>query len=187
MAEVIILPEEYWVHDFSKGVDPDFDCPFAYQVGKYDETRPGMYDHDLFEGKRNHHIGIDLGAPAGEPVHAFDDGVVFSKGINPEDGSYGPTIIIQHELEGKPIWALYGHLSTSSLDMVEVGEKVNEGQIIAWVGSMEENGGWEPHVHFQLSWEEPSGNDMPGVVAVEDRDEAIKKYPDPRIVLGRLY
>tara|TARA_Y100000287_G_scaffold151156_1_gene126716 strand:- start:198 stop:761 length:564 start_codon:yes stop_codon:yes gene_type:complete len=187
MAEVIILPDDYWVYDFSKGVDPDFVCPFAYQIGRYDETRPGMYEHDLFGGVRNHHVGIDLGAPAGEPVHAFDKGVVFSKGVNSEPGSYGPTIIIQHELDNKPIWALYGHLSTDSLDLVECGDEVAEGQVIAFVGSKEENGGWEPHVHFQLSWEEPVDNDLPGVVAIEDRESALEKYPDPRIVLGQIY
>ena len=48
-------------------------------------------------------------------------------------------------------------------------------------------GGWEPHLHFQLSWEEPTGNDMPGVVSRDDREWALEKYPDPRIVLGRIY
>lgn len=187
MAEVIILPEDYWVYDFTKGIDPDFICPYPYQIGRYDETRPGMYEHDLFAGERNHHVGIDLGAPVGEPVHSFADGIVFSKGINAEEGSYGPTIIIQYELEGKPIWALYGHLSLESLDMVNVGESVEEGQVIANVGSKEVNGGWEPHVHFQLSWEEPSDNDLPGVVAIKDRERALEKYPDPRIVLGPIY
>jgi len=187
MAEVIILPEEYWVYDFSKGIDPDFVCPFPYQIGRYDETRPGMYDFELFEGGRNHHVGIDLGAPVGEPVHSYARGVVFSKGVNPEAGSYGPTIIVQYELEGKPIWALYGHLSHDSLEMVKVGDVVEEGQIIAKVGSKDENGGWEPHVHFQLSWSEPKNNDMPGVVAIEDRDDALRLYPDPRIVLGPIY
>ena len=82
MAEVIILPEEYWVFDFTKGEDPDFVCPFPYQIGRYDEVRPGMYTHDLFEGKRDLHVGIDIGAPAGEPIHAFGAGIVHSLGVN---------------------------------------------------------------------------------------------------------
>ena len=48
MAEVIILPDEYWVYDFTRGVDTDFECPFPYQIGRYDEVRPGMYTHELF-------------------------------------------------------------------------------------------------------------------------------------------
>ncbi|MEL0101236.1 MAG: peptidase M23, partial [Euryarchaeota archaeon] len=68
-----------------------------------------------------------------------------------------------------------------------VGDIVDEGQIIAKVGSKDENGGWEPHLHFQLSWSEPKNNDMPGVVSIEDRDSALRIYPDPRIVLGPIY
>ncbi len=187
MAEVIRLPEEYWVFDFTKGEDPDFKCPFPYQIGRYDEVRPGMYTHELFEGNRDLHVGIDIGTPVGEPIYAFADGVVHSKGVNEEAGSYGPTIIIQHEFEGRPIWALCGHLSMESLDMVEVGGPIDEGQVIATVGDKSVNGGWEPHLHFQLSWDEPTENDMPGVVSREDRDWALEKYPDPRIILGQIY
>ena len=53
MAEVIILPEDYWVFDFTRGEDPDFICPYPYQIGRYDEIRPGMYTHELFEGTRD--------------------------------------------------------------------------------------------------------------------------------------
>lgn len=187
MADVIILPEEYWVFDFTKGQDPEFDCPFPYQIGRYDEVRPDMYTQELFAGERDLHVGIDIGTPVGEPVHAFSKGVVHSMGVNAEDGSYGPTIIIKHELEQKPIWALYGHLSMESLEMVEVGMEVAEGQIIATVGDKSVNGGWEPHLHFQLSWDEPEGNDMPGVVARSNREWALEKYPDPRMVLGPIY
>ncbi len=187
MAEVIILPEEYWVFDFTRGEDPNFECPFTYQIGRYDERRPGMYDQPLFEGKRDLHVGIDIGAPAGEPVHAFAHGVVHSMGVLEEDGSYGPTIIIRHEWEGRPIWALYGHLSMESMEMVQVGQEVVEGQIIATLGDESVNGGWPPHVHFQLSWEEPETNDMPGVVDIEDREWALQTFPDPRMVLGPIY
>ena len=48
MADVIKLPDEYWVFDFTRGPDPNFECPLDYQIGRYDEVRPGMYTHDLF-------------------------------------------------------------------------------------------------------------------------------------------
>ena len=65
--------------------------------------------------------------------------------------------------------------------MVAVGMEVAEGQVIATVGDKSVNGGWEPHLHFQLSWEEPEGNDMPGVVA---RSDSCLLYtsPSPRDV-----
>ena len=92
---------------------------------------------------------------------AFADGIVFGKGVNPEAGSYGPTIITEHELalpssvgsskfSPKEVWVLHGHLSTKSLDMVEVGESFSAGQIIATIGHEDENGGWPPHIHTTL-------------------------------------
>ena len=65
--------------------------------------------------------------------------------------------------------------------------EVNRGEIVGWIGGKEENGGWEPHLHFQLSWSDPMTHDMPGVVDPKDRSDALAKYPDPRIVLGPIY
>ena len=53
------------------------------------------------------------------------------------------------------------------------------------MGSEEENGGWPPHVHFQLSLIEPEECDLPGVVSEENHDIALKIFPDPRMVLGK--
>ena len=55
------------------------------------------------------------------------------------------------------------------------------------MGKKHENGGWEPHVHFQLSLVEPVVPDLPGVVARADREQALIDYPDPRLVLGALF
>ena len=56
---VIHLPDEYWVYDFSKGPQSDFDNPFAFTIGKYDETRPGMYTTPLFGGFEIT-VGLDI-------------------------------------------------------------------------------------------------------------------------------
>jgi len=196
---VVKLPSEYWVFDFTKGVKSDWQCPLEYQIGRYDEHRPGMYTSEIFSGERDLHVGLDIGAPVDTPVFCFADGVVFSKGINPEDGSYGPTIITQHELRlpafigskeltnKRKFWLLHGHLSTKSLDMVDIGDSVSRGQLIATIGDENENGGWPPHIHLQISLIEPIDNDMPGVVKLSDRDEALATYLDPRLILGQIY
>jgi murein DD-endopeptidase MepM/ murein hydrolase activator NlpD len=196
---VVKLPSEYWVFDFTKGVKSDWQCPLDYQIGRYDEHRPGMYTSEIFSGERDLHVGLDIGAPVDTQVFCFGDGVVFSKGINPEEGSYGPTIITQHELplpasvgsqelaDIRKFWVLHGHLSTKSLDMVEVGESVSQGQLIATIGDEDENGGWPPHIHLQISLTKPVVNDMPGVVKLSDRDEALATYLDPRLILGQIY
>tara|TARA_B100001250_G_scaffold403327_1_gene417701 strand:+ start:574 stop:1194 length:621 start_codon:yes stop_codon:yes gene_type:complete len=196
---VVILPEEYWVFDFTRGPNSDWNCPFEYQIGRYDEHRPNMYTNELFSGDRELHVGIDIGAPLGTEIHAFSDGVVHSVGINSEDGSYGPTIITEHLIKlpiavgsnellpVRKVWALHGHLSTESLDSVHQGMSINKGEVFARIGGEDENGGWPPHLHFQLSYTEPQNNDLPGVVTLSDRDEALAIYPDPRLVLGHLY
>ncbi len=33
----------------------------------------------------------------------------------------------------------------------------------------------------------PETHDMPGVVSPEDREQALRDYPDPRLVLGPIY
>ncbi|MGY8735038.1 MAG: hypothetical protein ACKVHN_03200, partial [Candidatus Poseidoniales archaeon] len=95
---VVNLPEQYWVFDFTRGVDTSWQCPFDYQIGRYDETRPGMYEQQLFSGNRDLHVGIDIGGPQQTEVFAFSDGIIHSFGINSEEGSYGPTIITQHQV-----------------------------------------------------------------------------------------
>jgi hypothetical protein len=120
-------------------------------------------------------------------VHAFADGEVFLFAYNPAAGDFGYTLITRHELEGRPIYALHGHLAARSIEGRKEGQAVGRGEVIAWVGDKHENGGWNPHLHFQLSLVKPEVCDMPGVVSEADREKARATYPDPRIVLGPLY
>ena len=182
---VVNLPEEYEVRDFTKGsYEPS---EFEYDIGKYDELRPGMYNTDLFKDNRFLHIGIDIGAPVGTPCMAFEDGVISHFGYNPEDGDYGNVIITKHIIGGVPIWALYGHLDSNSISKKKIGQKISRGEVICWMGDKHENGGWESHLHFQLSIIEPKTHDMPGVVDPANRKIALIEYPDPRLVLGPVY
>lgn len=180
-------PNELYVFDFSKGYDADLIRTKEWGIGRYNERREDMYDTPLFGGKRNVHIGIDIWAKVGAPVFSFYDGEIAYLRDNDQPGDYGPTVVIAYELNDTVLYALYGHLSKASLQMVSIGEQIKRGQQIAELGDREVNGGWEPHLHFQLSMEDPGEADMPGVVAEEERAEALEKYPDPRLVLGDLY
>ena len=65
---VVDLPETYEVRDFTTG---DYrPSEFEYDIGRYDELRPGMYSTDLFSDGRFLHMGIDIGAPVGTPCMA---------------------------------------------------------------------------------------------------------------------
>ncbi len=182
---VVHLPEVYTVLDLSGGtwIPPNTE----YGVGKYDEVRPNLYNTNLFGGTRNIHMGIDIGGPVGTPCMAFADGEVSHFGYNPRPGDYGNVVITRHDIGGTSVWALYGHMDAASIRGKTVGQKVSGGEVIAWFGGRHENGGWEPHLHFQLSLIEPETHDLPGVVAPEDREQALLDYPDPRLVLGPLY
>ena len=46
----------------------------------------------------------------------------------------------------------------------DINISVKKSEIIAHFGDEEENGGWEPHLHFQLSIVKPETHDLPGVV-----------------------
>ena len=182
---VVNLPNEYEVRDFTGGEYTP--SRFEYDIGRYDELRPGMYSTELFSDGRFLHIGIDIGAPVGTPCMAFDQGVISHFGYNPADGDYGYVIITKHLVDNKPIWALYGHLSAKSIKGKKIGQNISRGEVICWMGDKHENGGWESHLHFQLSINEPETHDMPGVVDPKNRDEALVNYPDPRLVLGPIY
>lgn len=187
---VIELPPDYEIYDFSQSYNPNRFLKSPFGIGKYDEKRPGMYETEIFQGdagQRNIHMGVDIGAPVGTPVHAFADGEVFLFGYNGAAGDYGYTVITKHEVNGETLYALHGHLGKRSVEGKAVGQKVARGEVIAWVGDKHENGGWNAHLHFQLSRVKPEVCDMPGVVTEADREKARWTYPDPRIVLGPLY
>lgn len=180
-------PPKMKVFDLSESYDPDYIRSFKWGIGKYNEKRRNMYNTPQYEGSRNIHMAIDIWTAAGSPVYAFDDGVIAYFQDNNRPGDYGPTIVTKHRLGGETIYALYGHLSKESLEQIEMGQMVQKGEQIATIGAEEVNGGWAPHLHFQLLIKDPGEADMPGVVSDEDHEQALNDFPDPRIVLGELY
>ena len=173
-----------------------------YDVGRYDEDRRGMYTSSLFvdggnaeeSDRRTIHIGLDIGAPFGTPVYAFTHGIIHSVGYNDAVGDYGHVIVIEHELNNhdddttKKVYALYGHLGAKGMKGKYPGQKIKIGQRIGCIGNTAENGGWTgAHIHFQLALNPPPTHDMPGTVSANSREEALRDYPDPRLVLGELY
>ena len=184
---VIRLPAQYEVYDFTKGYDPNRQREGEYGIGRYNEKRKSMYTTELFTGGRDIHMGIDIAAPVGTEVFAFADGEIHCATNNAAAGDYGYTVITRHIFDGVELYALYGHLGRTSIEGKSRGQKIQAGQTIAWLGDKSENGGWNSHLHFQLSYEQPHACDMPGAVSDSQLGEALKKYPDPRLVLGPLY
>lgn len=180
-------PHEMRVFDFTKGYNPDYIRSVEWGIGRYNEQREGMYTASQFAGIRNIHMGIDIWSKAGRPVFSFYDGKIIYKGNNAQSGDYGPTLVACYEIGEHQLYALYGHLSEMTLNNIVVDESIQKGQQIATLGTDDVNGGWAPHLHFQLSLEDPGQADMPGVVSEENHQQALETYPDPRLVLGPLY
>ena len=156
--------------------------------GGYLETR-ALYDSSaIFDSNpkhpRNIHLGVDFWASSETIVHVPLDGKVHSFKNNKESGNYGPTIILEHELESEVFYSLYGHLSTSSLNGLYPGKAFKTGDILARLGTPEENVNYAPHLHFQLILDigEYLG-DYPGVCTKNDIEFFSKNCPDPNLLL----
>jgi murein DD-endopeptidase MepM/ murein hydrolase activator NlpD len=151
--------------------------------GGYLETR-NLYNHnDLFKEQkapRNIHLGIDFWLTAGTPIVAPFNGVVHSFANNTEPGDYGPTIIIYHEYRGNSFYALYGHLSKDSLNGLNSGKIIRKGEVFAAIGDSLVNGGYAPHLHFQIIKKIGSYfGDYPGVCSLNEVAYFSDNCPSP--------
>jgi murein DD-endopeptidase MepM/ murein hydrolase activator NlpD len=131
-----------------------------------------------FEDFRNIHLGMDFWTIAGTSVFAPLAGEVHSFQMNEGSGNYGPTIILFHPAE--KIYSLYGHLQREDLIELEVGAPISEGQLLCHLGKPAENGGWPPHLHFQLIRDMQGFlGDYPGVCSQRDLTFYSNNCPDP--------
>ena len=96
-------------------------------------------EHPIFQDVRPH-MGTDFAAPEGTPVQATGPGIVAFAG---QQGGYGNLVILRHD---KGITTYYGHLSAFA-NGLKVGARVQQGQLIAYVGQT----GWAtgPHLHYE--------------------------------------
>ena len=134
---------------------------------------------------RSIHLGIDIWMPAGTPVMAPLDGRVHSFADNVGFGDYGPTIILEHDVQGEKLYSLYGHLSRASLSGKSPGQLVKAGDILADIGPFPENGDWPPHLHFQLMRDMLGRRgDFAGVCTLSERDTYATLCPDPNQLLN---
>jgi 4-aminobutyrate aminotransferase-like enzyme len=131
------------------------------------------------------HLGLDLFTETGVPVHAPLDGTVHSFADNAGALDYGPTIVLEHRVDGLRFYTLYGHLSRTSLEGLASGQPVARGQRLGWIGAAHENGGWPPHLHLQLIANRLGRRgDFPGVATPSERGIWTSVCPDPSALAG---
>ena len=146
--------------------------------------RSSYFKRENLDEERNIHLGLDFWVDANTSVHAPLDGEVHSFNNNINFGDYGPTIILQHCLEGVSFYTLYGHLSLDALVGIEVGQKITKGQEIATLGDELINGNYAPHLHFQIiKAVKGFKGDYPGVSSKKDLEFYKANCPDPNFLL----
>lgn len=160
-----------------------------YAIGGYAEHRTiynynPHFDTDGGEPRRLH-LGTDIWGTAGTPIFAPLTGRVHSFKNNATFGDYGGTIILQHELEGAVFHTLYGHLAVKSLEGLHEGKVIAKGEQVAELGEAHENGGWSPHLHFQVILDMGGAwGDYAGVCRFSERERYLANCPDPDGILG---
>lgn len=98
----------------------------------------GMRMHPIYRIPRFHY-GMDFTAPVGTDIFVTGNGIVKEAGRN---AGYGNTIVVDH---GYGYETLYGHLSRIN---VKVGQSINRGDVIGFVGSS--GASTAPHLHYEV-------------------------------------
>ena len=160
-------------------------------IGPYNEPRL-LYGSPLFgptsqptAERRTIHLGIDLFTEPGTPVRAPFDGLVHALANHTAQLDYGPVVILRHEVaQLGSFFTLYGHLTRKTLNTLAVGDRIERGKQFASIGATEENGGWPPHLHFQLITDLLDlGTNFPGVALASERQVWTSLSPDPNLIL----
>ena len=108
----------------------------------------GYRYHPLY-GYYKMHYGVDLAVPYGTPIYATKSGTVTTATYGTANGNY---VSISHN-DGYA--SLYAHMDNY---VVSVGDYVNQGDIIGYVGTT----GWStgPHLHFEIFYGGTNVNPM---------------------------
>lgn len=100
----------------------------------------GFRTHPIL-GRIEFHSGLDIPSWVGAPIKATASGVVESASWF---GGYGLVVVIDHKNRFK---TMYAH---NSQMLVQPGEEVEKGQVIALVGSTGLSTG--PHLHYEVRY-----------------------------------
>lgn len=93
------------------------------------------------------HLGIDIYAGVGSRVNSICCGKVVYVFQDPSKiNGWGHMVIIRDKKH--KVYHLYGHLEV--FNRIQTGSELILGQPLGIVASQDKNGGWPPHVHYQI-------------------------------------
>lgn len=157
-------------------------------ISGYIENRTIYTSSALFNSRkepRSIHIGIDIWMKAGTKIYCPLPGKLHSYNYNTGFGDFGPTIVIEHNINGIDFYTMYGNLSLSSLNDLKTGNPYQKGDIIGEVGGSFENGQWPPHLHFQIITDMlGKKGDFYGVITDSEKKYILQYCVDPNLILN---
>jgi len=108
---------------------------FTHISSRYSHARMHPIHHKVTE-----HLAVDFSAPTGTPVYAASDGTIIVRTFQTGAGNY---VKVRHNSVYSTV---YMHFS--KFGKYNVGDRVNQGDIIGYVGST----GWStgPHLHYEI-------------------------------------
>ncbi len=112
----------------------------AYKGGWRWPLSAGIVSSEFGRRWKKAHEGVDIAADEGEPVYASAAGKVLY--ADSRMRGYGNVVILRHDAQ---MTTLYAH---NQILKVRLGEQVEQGQVIALLGSTGHSTG--PHVHFEM-------------------------------------
>lgn len=160
-------------------------------VGRWGEER-SVYAGDLFRSRlidgarRVCHLGLDLFLPACAPVYTPIDATVRSVEIEENPLGYGCLVTLAHAPEdGVAFVSLWGHLAHEAVGRLKPGDRLEAGALVGLMGPPEENGGWAPHLHLQISADPRlDATDILGVGEKAYLDVWAELFPDASLFAG---
>jgi len=150
-------------------------------------TEPAFRSGDSVIGnRRTVHLGVDVFVAEGTPVLAPLDATVEHVGVRAAYLDYGGVVILRHETpDGAAFFTLYGHLAPDAIARLREGSRLEKGERFADVGDVSGNGGWDPHLHFQLALTTNGvGDDWPGAVDPDELPLWTGIFPNPAPLLN---
>ena len=140
----------------------------------------------LASDRRTVHLGVDIFASHGVWVHAPITGRVHVVENRSASLDYGGVVILSHDAPGGgTFYTLYGHLNPEVCERLSIGQRLQTGEAFCRLGDITQNGGWSPHLHFQLALTTDGlGEDWPGVADPDARHFWTQLCPNPAALLN---
>lgn len=174
-----------WWNDFCSDND------IQLGIGAWGEKRT-VYTDKAFESRfiegqrRIHHLGVDLFMPAGTPLYTPLAATVISVEIEHDPLGYGGLIKLEHRPDGcPPFVTLWGHMAHEALNRLKPGQLLQAGDLVGHMGDIHENGGWTPHLHFEIATDTHlTATEILGVGEAAYLDVWADLFPDAAALAG---